>query len=244
MKTMASTPSQKDSSDKVDEALEGVPELVSKPVTIAAPECILFSLIVTLYSDDIINSINEEIREEIVSNLVTIMNSPRRRRLAQFLIKHGATTAKELIVKFCVSKMVVSRFFDALERCRVIKRVGFVESPYRDSTKRGARPEIIALKSTAPEASIEAQKRYGDLVMSSRELTLELERQQRELERQQREARALEVQTLTDQVFDALPRPLEKDKLTPIYDTMNLVGVDPTLREDVKAAVIRRMSNE
>lgn len=233
---MTSTPPKKGPGGKVDEVLKGAPELVSKPVTIAMPECILFSLIVTLYDDTIINSIDEEIREEIVTNLVTIMNSSRGRRFAQFLIKYGATTSKELIDKFCVSKMVVSRFFDALERCRVIKRVGFVEPPYRDR-KRGARPQIIALKSAAPEASIEAQKRYGDLVRqeSKDELENEIHR-----EVQREEARALEVQDLARQVFSKLPRPLDY-QFTPILDVMNELGITGYVRRDVKAAVLRKI---
>ena len=46
---------------------------------------------------------------------------------------------------------------------------------------------------------------------------------------------------LTDQVLEALPKPHDKTLIMPIYDVMNLLGVDPTLREGVKVAVLKRI---
>lgn len=57
----------------------------------------------------------------------------------------------------------------------------------------------------------------------------------------QYEVREREVMDLAAQVFDKLPRPHDRLQITPIYNTMNLVGVDPTLKEDVKAAVLSRI---
>lgn len=82
----------------------------------------------------------------------------------------------------------------------------------------------------------------------SREASLEVARQKRIRESQQldaqREAQVLEIQNLTDQVFDALPRPVDTTKISPIYEAMRVVGVDQTLMNDVRTAVITKIIQE
>jgi len=249
VKKMASTSSQKGPGDKADEALppEEQPELITPPVIITphvmnpSREIILIWRTRSLHDHDHVLIEERERRERIVTSLVTIANSKIGGLICDYLLKHGGATIPELEKAIPTTRATASRTLKVLMNNDVVEVHGKVRPPYRARGQSGPRVPIFILKGADHQASIEAQKRYGDLVVSSREATLEVERQQRVRESQQREARALEVQNLTDRVFDALPRPLEKIKLAQVHDTMNLVGVGLTLRKDVKAAVINRI---
>ncbi len=252
---MASTPDKKVSGNKVDKALPPEEtELITPPVTITphvtnpSGEILLIWRTRSLHDHDIIPIEEREKRERIVTSLVTIANSTIGGLICDHLLEYGGATIRELVEVIPTTGATASRTLKALKKYDVVEEHGYVGPPYRDRGQPGPRVPIFIWKGADPQASIEAQKRYGDLMIISREAKLEADRQTRVRESQQldaqREAQVLEIQNLTDQVFDALLRPVDKTKLTPVYDAMNLVGVDPTFREDVRTAVITKIIQE
>ena len=222
---------------------------ITPHVTNPSPEIILIWRIRSSHDDD--DDVPREERERrkgIITSLVTIANSKVGGLVCDLLLKYGSTTLQEVEYSIPTKRGTASRILKGLWICGVVEKVGYVESPYRLRNTPGPRSVIFSLKGADPQAAIEAQERYGDLVVKARDLTLELERQQREAQNEAQaleaknlvEAQALEIQDLAGQVFDDLPRPFTM-RSTPIYDAMNRVGVDTTLRKDVIAGVLRRI---
>lgn len=245
---------EKDREELHEEDNQGEPEdektpesvrIITPHVTNPSPEILLIWRIRSSHDDDHVLVEEREKRERIVTSLVTIANSKIGGLICDHLLEHGGTTIPELVKVIPTTGATASRTLNALVNNGALEEHGYVGPPYRPQGQPGSRVPIFIWKGADPQASIEAQKRYGASVVHKREAAVEVERQQRVRESQQleaqREALALEVKVLADQVFNALPRPLEKTKLMPVFDAMNLVGVDPNLKEDVKDAVLRRI---
>jgi len=251
---------EKDRKELHDKSNQGEPEddkntgpvtNITPHVTNPSPKIILIWRIRSSHDDDIQEE-DRERHEGIITSLVTIANSKVGGTICDILLKHGATTFLEVEYSIPTTRATASRTLNRLHTCGVVNKVGYVRSPYRLRNTPGPHSVIYALKGADPQAAIEAQERYGASVVKARDLTLEIERQQREAQNEAQaleaknlvEVRALEVKNLAVQVLDALPPNHDRFQLTPIYDAMNDLDIDPTdltLRNEIKEAVLRRI---
>lgn len=90
--------------------------------------------------------------------------SPHFRRILTELLEKGAVTSLDLEAKG-LNRQTISRFLRRLRALGVVRFTGTVGPPY---VKNEARPpKIWALMDANPQASLEAQKRYGALIKAN-----------------------------------------------------------------------------
>ena len=207
--------------------------IITPHVTNPSPEIVLISTIRSVHDHDHMIIGDRERRERVVTRLVTIANSTIGGFICDHLLEYGGTTLRELEKVIPTTKATASRTLSSFINFNVVEILGYVGIPYISHKKGGPRVPIYTLKGADPQVSIEAQKRYGDLVKRKSKDELEIETHREE-------ARDNQIQDLVGQVFDDLPRPLTMQS-TPIYDAMNRVGIPDDVRKDVKAGVLRRI---
>jgi len=110
------------------------------------------------------NSIEKEREEEKIARLCNFFRDPRSRKVALFLHRYGATTSVELCEELGLDEWTVSRRLKALKILGVVTDKGRIGTPYRSPRERGAKVKIWTLTTADPQASIDAQIRYGELI--------------------------------------------------------------------------------
>ncbi len=139
---------------------------VSSLVTDLTPELALFSRIVSLYDIDIVQREERERREGIVSTLVTVLKGPVGRRVSKILSDYGCATSLELQYTIPTTRLSAHRIMKRLMSCDVVEISGHVGTPYRPRGSPGPPIPIYGLVGAIPEAVVNAQKRYGEVLKS------------------------------------------------------------------------------
>jgi len=107
-----------------------------------------------------------ERRERSVSTLVALHKGSVGLNISRFLAERGATTSLELQEIFSTTRNSVLRIMQRLMTCDVVKIPGYVGEPYRPRGSPGSRVPIYGLTGVLPQHVIDAQKRYGEVLLS------------------------------------------------------------------------------
>lgn len=188
-----------------------------------------------------LDNIEDEDRRELFHYFYNNLGRPWFKTLIGYLLEHKAIMWETFSQVYPWYKQ--QNFYRSLRILRPFIRKVKISNP--DLITQGNQPKIYMWKWASPKDFHNEQGRYAQFLLEEKEAEREYIRQEQKKAianvEAQSEARALEVQNLTDQVFDAMPRPLEKTKLAPVHVAMNLVGVDPALWDDVRDAVLGRI---
>ena len=216
--------SKKDAPEQVETTNSGK-ELITPHANNVSATCVLFDELITLRDDYVNNSKEEEERRErLFTSIVNIYLSPISRQISSYLHKQGAVTQPELIENIPTTGATVSRTLNTLRRCGIVEKRGTVGDPYRVHTDRGAGIPIWSLKNAGPEASIEAQKRYGEIIKKE----IEYIQQEKQIDVERIEAEAASKQRMMEddlrRVLEILKPPI--DRMSLIYDAFNKFEID------------------
>lgn len=186
----------------------------------------------SLHDHDHVPIEEREKNERIVTSLVTIANSKIGGLICDHLLKHGGATIPELEKAIPTTRASASRTLKILMNNDVVEVHGYVRSPYRAQGQSGPRVPIFILKGADPQASINAQKRYG-------EIRLKQDPEKREEQARQREikARALAKQIKKDEnlrrVLEVIKPPITQ--LTSLYEILDSLQInDPEERAAIR----------
>lgn len=225
-----------------EDTISGSVTIITPLVTNPSPEIILISTIRSLHDHDHILIGEIERRERIVTRLVTTANSPIGGLICDHLLKYGGATIPELENVIPTTKATASRTLKGLMNNDCVEIHGYVGSPYRARGHSGPRVPIFILKGADPQASIDAQRRYGAYQMKQ-----DPEKREKEAREREAEARALDNQMRREEnlrgVLEIIKPPIPK--LGPLHEILDQLEInDPDERTAIKEYFVNASAHQ
>ena len=104
---------------------------------------------------------------ELIERTGNLMRYPENRRIVSFLLKVRATTRVEIETKLGLETTSISKKLSTLRSLGFIEKKGRIGAPYKTRRARGAGVPIWGILKTDPQDYVNAQRRYGEIILST-----------------------------------------------------------------------------
>jgi len=161
--------------EKIHEPLNFSRELIKRTANLIVDDRSAF-----LYLINLINLIkskeNAELETTLIERTLNLMRARSNRSLVSHFFKHPATTRIEIEKTTGLDEVSISQKLKTLKSIGFIEKKGRVGPPYKSRTDRGAGVPLWGIaKGTLFEAKphdyVDAQRRYGNLVLATVDVT-------------------------------------------------------------------------